>query len=110
MWLKKVDPGQLVWIMVFKRGNRMLKVNLAFFCHRRQLSFALSLAYVLCTLIAYIANSMDPDQVHSVCFHGKSIQQWGSQNAEKVTHIKGKLLDQAVILFNCVPFQNGNFS
>ena len=22
-------------------------------------------------------------------------------------HIKGRLLDQAVILFNCVPFQNG---
>ena len=26
------------------------------------------------------------------------------------THIKGRLLDQAVILFNCVPFRNGNFS
>ena len=36
--------------------------------------------------------------------------QWRSQNAEKVTHIKGRLLDQAVILFNCVPFQKGNFS
>ena len=36
--------------------------------------------------------------------------QWRSQNAEKVTHIKGRLLDQAVILFNCIPFQNGNFS
>ena len=34
--------------------------------------------------------------------------QWHSQNAEKVRHIKGRLLDQAVILFNCVPFQNGN--
>ena len=33
-----------------------------------------------------------------------------SQNAEKATHIKGRLLDQAVILFNCVPPQNGNFS
>ena len=33
-----------------------------------------------------------------------------SQNAEKVAHIKGRLLDQAVILFNCVPFWNGNFS
>ena len=32
-----------------------------------------------------------------------------SQNARKVKHIKGKLLDQAVILFICVPFQNGNF-
>ena len=36
--------------------------------------------------------------------------QWRSQNAEKVTYIKGRLLDQAVILFNCVPFQNGNLS
>ena len=32
------------------------------------------------------------------------------QNAEKVTHIKGRQLDQAMILFNYVPFQNGNFS
>ena len=37
-------------------------------------------------------------------------EQWRSQNAEKVTHIKVRLLDQAVILFNCVPFQNWNFS
>ena len=36
--------------------------------------------------------------------------QWRSQNAGKVTHIKGRLLDQAVIIFNCVPFQNVNFS
>ena len=32
------------------------------------------------------------------------------QKAEKDTHIKGRLLDQAVILINCVSFQNGNFS
>ena len=31
-----------------------------------------------------------------------------SQNTEKVMHTKGRLLDQAVILFNCIPFQNGN--
>ena len=37
-------------------------------------------------------------------------EQLRSQNAEKVTHIKVRLLDQAVILFNCVPFQNWNFS
>ena len=36
--------------------------------------------------------------------------QWRSQNAEKYMHIKGRLLEQAVIFFNCVPFQNGNFS
>ena len=33
--------------------------------------------------------------------------QWRSQNAEKVMNIKGRLLGQAVILFNWVPFQNG---
>ena len=27
----------------------------------------------------------------------------------KHTHVKGRLLDQAVIFFNCVPFQNGSF-
>ena len=32
------------------------------------------------------------------------------ENAEKATHIKGKLLYQAVILFNSVPFQNGKIS
>ena len=36
--------------------------------------------------------------------------QWRSKNAEKVSRIKGRLLDQVVILFNGVPFQNGNFS
>ena len=35
------------------------------------------------------------------------MKQWRSQNAEKVTHIKWRLLDQAVVLFNCVPFQIG---
>ena len=33
-----------------------------------------------------------------------------SQNAEKVTHIKGRLLYQEMILYNYAPFQNGNFS
>ena len=36
--------------------------------------------------------------------------QWRSQNAEKAMHTKGRLLDQAMILFNRVPFQNWNFS
>ena len=35
------------------------------------------------------------------------INQWCSQNAENVMHIKGRLLDQAKILFNFVPFQMG---
>ena len=29
---------------------------------------------------------------------------------KKLRTSKGDLLDQAVVLFNCVPFQNGNFS
>ena len=37
----------------------------------------------------------------------KTAVQRRSQNAEKITHIKGRLLDQAMILFNCVPFQMG---
>ena len=36
--------------------------------------------------------------------------QWRSQNAEKAMHIKGRLLYQAMILYNYVPFQNRNFS
>ena len=36
--------------------------------------------------------------------------QWRSQNAEKVMHIKERLLYQAVILYSYAPFQNGNFS
>ena len=39
-----------------------------------------------------------------------AVNQWHSQNAEKVTHIKGRLLYQAMILYNYVPFQNENFS
>ena len=35
--------------------------------------------------------------------------QWRSQNAQKVTHIKGRQLDQAITLFNYVPFQMGTF-
>ena len=31
-------------------------------------------------------------------------EQWRSQNAEKVMHIKGRLLDQTLILFNGVLF------
>ena len=33
--------------------------------------------------------------------------QWRSQNAEKIMHIKGRLLYQALILYNYVPFQIG---
>ena len=33
--------------------------------------------------------------------------QWRRKIAEKITHIKERLLNQAVILFNCLPFQIG---
>ena len=33
-----------------------------------------------------------------------------SQNSENVMHIKRRLLDQAVIVFNCIPIRNWNFS
>ena len=61
----------------------------------------------------FVGSDLDPN-----CFKGyhtdqmpsSETSQLHSQNAEKFTHIKGRLLDQAMILFNCVPFQNGNFS
>ena len=37
------------------------------------------------------------------------VGQWRSRNTEK-GHIKGRLLDQAVFPFDCVPFQNENSS
>ena len=36
------------------------------------------------------------------------LSQCRSHNVEKVTLIKGRLLDQEMILLNCAPFQNGN--
>ena len=43
------------------------------------------------------------------CLFGSMIDvQWRSQNAENATHVKGRLLDKAVILFNHVAFHNGN--
>ena len=40
----------------------------------------------------------------------KDIKQWRSQTVENVMHMKGRLLYQAMILYNYVPFQSGNFS
>ena len=40
-------------------------------------------------------------------YHAPCIEQRRSQNAEKVTHTNGGLLDQTTILFNYVPFQIG---
>ena len=35
------------------------------------------------------------------------LRQWRSQNTEKFTNTKGRLLEQTVISFNCVPFKMG---
>ena len=43
-------------------------------------------------------------------FRSCQCEEWRSKNAEKVTHIKGRLLYQAVVLFSCYPFPNGKFS
>ena len=58
--------------------------------------------------ILYIANK---DCMTELCEHRcvSEIHCYGNEiqcmsNTEKVTHIKGRLLDQAVILFNRVPF------
>ena len=50
-----------------------------------------------------------PEDLQYIIDNGEG-KQSRSQNTEKNTHIKGRLLEQAVILFNCVPFQNGNSS
>ena len=47
------------------------------------------------------------EKIGSFLIHFYINYQLHSQNAGKVTHIKGRLLDQAEILFNCVPFKMG---
>ena len=45
--------------------------------------------------------------MHTLSYINLCICQWHSQNAEKVTHIKERLLGQAMVLFIYVPFQMG---
>ena len=60
-----------------------------------------------------MANSEVPDegpgksQSNLLSYVTRERIQWHSQNAQTVTNIKGRLLDQATILFHCVPFQMG---
>ena len=54
----------------------------------------------------------EPGMVNHIISRGHRLvfpnqDQRHSQNAEKVMHIKGRLLDQAMILFNYVPIQMG---
>ena len=60
--------------------------------------------------LIYKYNKMNKGSVVVLDLRLKGCWQCRSQKAEKVSHIKGRLLDYAVIFFNCVPFQNGNFS
>ena len=46
----------------------------------------------------------------SMCKFQVNLIHWRSQKAENAMHTKGRLLDQVMILVNCVPFQNKNFS
>ena len=62
------------------------------------------LSYNTCLLTTKCLNSQ------AVIWKYRDHRQWRSQNVEKVTHIKGRLLGQAMVLFYCVPFHNGNFS
>ena len=51
----------------------------------------------------------DSGQIPSLFTSSKTVAN-GVARTLKNTHIKWRLLDQAMILFNYVPFQNGNFS
>ena len=53
-----------------------------------------------------IANDVDADQCSRLNLPGSGLL---PNIGLASTHIKGRLLDQAVIVFNCVPFHNGNF-
>ena len=53
--------------------------------------------------------SLDKSKTNSVAV-GHKDSQWRSPTAEKATQMKGRLLDQVMILFNHLPLQNRNFS
>ena len=54
---------------------------------------------------------INPDTEEIIAsFHYWYMAQWRGQNFEKGTHFKGRLLYQAMDLYNYVPFRNGNFS
>ena len=78
------------------------------------INFIHSTYYAKITIYAGVQQKV---QVFSMCAHRRlrsarasTHKQLGSQNAEKIKLIKGRLLDQAVILSIFVPSQNGNFS
>ena len=59
----------------------------------------------------YGANTNELSRDVSIRIHQQyCINDNGVARTLKVMHIKGRLLDKAVILFNCVPFRNRNFS
>ena len=54
--------------------------------------------------LSIILLSIHPDMIRV----GGYFEQFN--NAGKVTHIKGRLIDRAMILYNYVPYQKGNVS
>ena len=55
-----------------------------------------------------LSDSLDPKvsiTLHALFVSIVTIKKWRSQKAEKVTHIKGRILGQGMLIFNCVPFQ-----
>ena len=60
--------------------------------------------------LSYSLNPKVSIILHSLFVIIMTIKQWRSQSALKSTHIKGRLLNQGMIVFNCVSFQNWNYS
>ena len=71
------------------------------------ISFSLALTSNVVDLAP--AGKFDIFEIHAVTIFRSQfdIPQWRSQNAEKVTHSKGRLLYQALIFSNYVPFRVG---
>ena len=112
--------GDLGWHTI----HFAILVCLGFFLQKLYFSIYLLFSKFLSFLLIFLSNDVtynmlitiltrrlpDTELNYSLSSFDNIRIQWGSQNAEKVTHIKGRLLDQAVIIFNCVPFHNRHFS
>ena len=65
--------------------------------------------FLISEMIAKLERTLSTAWQNKHQTHKNTNNWWRSQNAEKTTHIKRRQLDQAVILFNRLPFQNRNF-
>ena len=86
-------------ISLFRPQNTFVKIKIVGICFIGRLAFLYTCAV---EIQIHSTNRFTNELV--TYFVNKLL--WRSQDAEKVTHTKG---NQAVILFICVPFQNGNF-